>query len=168
MLLDFFFFFSFFFAASVFYLTPLFLLFFAVLLSRGSVAVSHAVWSRGLSRPGVRVMGGVLRSFQSSSSVASERLLRTYLRSEVASHNSDEDLWVIIDNHVYDLTEWANFHPGSRQVLVEFAGKDATEYFSEVGHSDYARAKMGQFLIGKVDVSPRFTGSEYRSRVGEV
>jgi cytochrome b involved in lipid metabolism len=69
---------------------------------------------------------------------------------------------------VYDLTEWANFHPGSKGVLVELAGKDATEHFKEVGHSDYAKQKMKQFLMGKVETKVRFTGSEYEDRVGEV
>jgi cytochrome b involved in lipid metabolism len=106
--------------------------------------------------------------FRPFGSVASPLNLRTYTRAEVASHNNDEDLWVVIDGLVYDLTEWQNFHPGSRQVLMELGGKDASEHFSEVGHSEYARNKMKQFLIGKVDSAPRYSGSEYRSRVGEV
>ncbi len=94
--------------------------------------------------------------------------LRVYTRGEVARHDTDEDLWVIVDGRVYDLTEWANFHPGSRDVLVMHAGRDATEYFNEVGHSEYARNKMKQFCIGRVDTPPRYTGSEYFDRPGEV
>jgi cytochrome b involved in lipid metabolism len=93
--------------------------------------------------------------------------LRVYTRGQVAQHNNDEDLWVIVDQRVYDLTEWANFHPGSREVLVRHAGCDATEYFTEVGHSDFARSKMNQFLVGRVDTPPRYNASEYRERPGE-
>jgi L-lactate dehydrogenase (cytochrome) len=31
---------------------------------------------------------------------------------EVSKHNSLEDLWIVIDDLVYDLTEFAPEHPG--------------------------------------------------------
>lgn len=91
-----------------------------------------------------------------------------YSRGDVAKHASDEDLWVIIDQNVYDLTEWLNFHPGGRDVLLSVAGQDATEHFQEIGHSPFAKEKMTQFLVGVVVEPKRFSGSEYREREGEV
>ena len=37
---------------------------------------------------------------------------KTFTREEVARHNQDGDLWVIIKDFVYDLTKFAKFHPG--------------------------------------------------------
>ncbi len=94
--------------------------------------------------------------------------MRLYSRGEVAQHNKDDDLWIIIDEYVYDVTEWLNFHPGGRDILIFLAGKDATEHFKEIGHSQYAQEKMKQFRVGYVAHKQRFTGSEYEDRPGEV
>jgi len=39
-------------------------------------------------------------------------------------------------------------HPGGDEVLVEEAGKDATEAFEDVGHSDEAREQLKPLFIG--------------------
>jgi cytochrome b involved in lipid metabolism len=69
---------------------------------------------------------------------------------------------------VYDVTEWINFHPGGRDILISMAGKDATEHFNEIGHSEYARGKMSACLLGKVSDNVRYNASEYQERPGEV
>ena len=50
-------------------------------------------------------------------------------RAEVHRHCTLEDLWIIIDDKVYDLTKWSKFHPGGRFPLLGVAGRDATEVF---------------------------------------
>ena len=37
---------------------------------------------------------------------------RTLSASEVATHNKAEDLWLVVDNDVYDLTKFQDEHPG--------------------------------------------------------
>uniref|UniRef100_A0A915IEZ3 Cytochrome b5 heme-binding domain-containing protein n=1 Tax=Romanomermis culicivorax TaxID=13658 RepID=A0A915IEZ3_ROMCU len=39
-------------------------------------------------------------------------------------------------------------HPGGEEVLLEQAGRDATESFEDVGHSSDAREMRKQYLIG--------------------
>ena len=45
-----------------------------------------------------------------------------YTISEVSKHNKYGDLWIIINNNVYDLSKFADLHPAGRSVLVEYAG----------------------------------------------
>ena len=41
-------------------------------------------------------------------------------------------------------------HPGGEEVLIEQAGKDATEAFEDVGHSTDARELMTKYKIGEL------------------
>ncbi|GMT27080.1 hypothetical protein PFISCL1PPCAC_28831, partial [Pristionchus fissidentatus] len=70
--------------------------------------------------------------------------------AEVAAHTEKDSLWCIIDGIVYDLTKFADEHPGGDQVLVEQAGQDATEPFNDVGHSADAREMAKEYAIGRL------------------
>ncbi|NXW43506.1 CYB5B protein, partial [Nyctiprogne leucopyga] len=41
-------------------------------------------------------------------------------------------------------------HPGGEEVLLEQAGRDATESFEDVGHSTDAREMLKQYYVGEV------------------
>lgn len=73
--------------------------------------------------------------------------------SEIASHNNSKDAWIIIDGNVYNVTEFANRHPGGDRILHMFAGQDASDAF----HSfhivpDRPRSMMNKFLVGRAEV----------------
>ena len=52
---------------------------------------------------------------------------------DVAAHKSaDTGLWIIIDNDVYDVTQFVDEHPGGPKILKRTAGKDATKPFWKV------------------------------------
>ncbi|KAI0833233.1 acyl-CoA dehydrogenase NM domain-like protein [Trametes gibbosa] len=57
--------------------------------------------------------------------------LKTFTREEVALHNKEDDLWIIVDAKVYDVTKFKNLHPGGTSVFFaeDIAGQDATEAF---------------------------------------
>lgn len=44
-------------------------------------------------------------------------------------HNTSEDIWVIVDHKVYDLSDFVDAHPGGEVVLRQVAGQDATQAF---------------------------------------
>jgi len=74
---------------------------------------------------------------------------KTFTREEVAKHNSKNDLWLIIDDEVYDLTKFVNVHPGGAEALIDYAGKEATEAFYGL-HRQEVLVKYQRFKIGKI------------------
>ena len=54
---------------------------------------------------------------------------------EVRQHTSPGDLWLVIDKKVYDVSRWMDDHPGGPEILLQEAGKDATNAFAEMGCS---------------------------------
>lgn len=69
---------------------------------------------------------------------------------EVAQHNTPEDLWVIIYGRVYDVTEWQHSHPGGDYILQEWGGKDASEMFRSVQHSQDALGIRSNFIVARL------------------
>jgi len=71
-------------------------------------------------------------------------------RKEVAEHNSMDDLWVIIDNKVYDLSKFAPSHPGG-DVIARNAGGDATGGFYGIQHPERAFVEIEDYIVGTLD-----------------
>ena len=68
----------------------------------------------------------------SSSPPVDASALRRITAGELATHSTPSDAWVAIDSVVYDVTEYANYHPGGAAQLMRGAGKDATELFKSI------------------------------------
>ncbi|ONK73655.1 uncharacterized protein A4U43_C04F33890 [Asparagus officinalis] len=78
---------------------------------------------------------------------------KVYHFDEVSKHNATKDCWLIINGKVYDVTPFMDEHPGGDEVLLAATGKDATNDFEDVGHSNSAREMMDKYLIGDIDAS---------------
>jgi cytochrome b involved in lipid metabolism len=76
--------------------------------------------------------------------------LKQIALSEVEKHKDSNSVWIIIREHVYDVTKFLEEHPGGEEVLLEQAGKDATEAFDDVGHSTDAKEMMIKYQIGQI------------------
>ncbi|KAE8680413.1 Cytochrome b5 [Hibiscus syriacus] len=72
---------------------------------------------------------------------------------EVAKHNKIKDCWLIISGKVYDVTPFMDDHPGGGEVLLSATGKDGTNDFEDIGHSNDARDMMEKYYIGDIDSS---------------
>ncbi|GAA0183080.1 hypothetical protein Leryth_019346 [Lithospermum erythrorhizon] len=72
---------------------------------------------------------------------------------EVVKHNKHNDCWLIMDGKVYDVSSYMDDHPGGDEVLLSTTGKDATNDFEDVGHSDSARKMLVKFHIGDIDMA---------------
>jgi len=90
---------------------------------------------------------------------------KIYKLSEVAEHNKSKgdskSIWVVIHDKVYDITKFMDEHPGGEEILIENAGKDATENFEDVGHSSDAREMLDSYYVGEIHDDDK-TGSKDR------
>jgi sulfite reductase (NADPH) flavoprotein alpha-component len=88
--------------------------------------------------------------------------------SELVRHRSARDgLWMAIDGRVYDLTAFAEIHPGGRKLIESFAGTDATRSYRIVEHhlDPEVEATLSMFEVG-VMRRLRF-GRRWATAVGE-
>lgn len=51
---------------------------------------------------------------------------------------------------VYDVTNYMEDHPGGIEILVGEVGKDATQVFEDVGHSDEAREFLERLIVREI------------------
>ncbi|KAH9006777.1 cytochrome b5-like heme/steroid binding domain-containing protein [Lactarius hatsudake] len=83
--------------------------------------------------------------------------------NELRQHTTKESIWVLLNGKVYDVTKFIDEHPGGDEVILSEAGKDATEAFEDVGHSDEARALLPGFLVGEFEKGPNVKAKVYQS-----
>ena len=55
------------------------------------------------------------------------KLSNKYTKEEIATHNDESSTWIILNNKVYDVTNFILEHPGGEEVILSLAGHDATE-----------------------------------------
>lgn len=75
--------------------------------------------------------------------------LPEYTLEEVSKHNTAEDLWLIINGRVYNVTDFLEKHPGGQKPFLHYAGQDATERFLKItNHASFYNAsdKTPEFM----------------------
>lgn len=77
-----------------------------------------------------------------------------FTMAEVATHNTREDCWVVIDNYVYNITSFIDRHPGGIGPITNMAGKDATDVFSNYHAARVYKDMLPKYLIGEVSDCP--------------
>jgi cytochrome b involved in lipid metabolism len=107
----------------------------------------YNVFANAMKVPEVPIPQTTSSSDQATSSTSTP--LPTYTLDEVARHAQENDLWLVIEGNVYDLTKFYPDHPGGEMMMLG-AGRDATELFVDNFHSDRARAILAQYIIGKL------------------
>lgn len=50
-----------------------------------------------------------------------------FTADEIATHNTETDCWVSLYGEVYNVTKFLDDHPGGKDSIMLYAGKDATE-----------------------------------------
>lgn len=73
---------------------------------------------------------------------------------ELAKHASEKDLWCAINGDIWDMTEFAPSHPGGLEIILEYAGQDASKAYNEVhGPSLAAKSLPSSARKGRIDES---------------
>jgi len=72
----------------------------------------------------------------------------TYTLEEVKKHTTENNLWIIINNNVLDVTDFHRDHPGGSHIILNNAGTDCTELFNDIGHSSDAKKLLDKYKIG--------------------
>lgn len=81
------------------------------------------------------------------------KTFKEYTLDEIALHNKEGDVWIIIDSKVYDVSKFANLHPGGPNVFFAdgVAGKDSTQvFFGLHRHEVLLKPQYARLQIGKV------------------
>ena len=68
----------------------------------------------------------------------------------VAKHKTKKDCWVILNNNVYNVTDFLPDHPGGKNAILLYAGKDGTKEFNMLHKPSILKRYGKQYLIGKV------------------
>ncbi|MFM2374638.1 MAG: hypothetical protein RLZZ234_633, partial [Candidatus Parcubacteria bacterium] len=72
--------------------------------------------------------------------------------TSVATHSRASDCWIIVNNNVYNVTDYIPFHPGGVSTITNYCGKEATTAFNTKGggssHSANAKTLLAKYLIG--------------------
>ncbi len=76
--------------------------------------------------------------------------LRKYTMAQVAEHNTKDDCWIILDDRVYDITDFIDRHPGGVGPVVNMAGKDATDVFANYHAARVYKTMLSKFMVGEV------------------
>jgi nitrate reductase (NAD(P)H) len=77
---------------------------------------------------------------------------KTFTMEEVRKHSTEEDCWIIVNNRVYNATEYLELHPGGIDSIAINAGEDATEDFVAI-HSMKATKMLEKYYIGDLDTT---------------
>ncbi|BGP46654.1 hypothetical protein JCM10450v2_002502 [Rhodotorula kratochvilovae] len=129
-------------------------------LRRASLA--HQIQPRSrqleqLRQPGVQLYlyskSPVLLDAPGKLPVVQRRKQKSISAAEVAKHNTRDSLWVCIEDEVWDITEFAELHPGGAKVLEQNGGKDVTKLFKTIHPPNTLQKFLTEDnLVGRIDV----------------
>jgi cytochrome b5 len=79
-------------------------------------------------------------------------IVKFYSLSEVSQKNGKDckEIWIVIKDSVYDVTNYMGNHPGGSELILEHAGKDCTNDFTNFGHSSDASKILKTLKVGEL------------------
>jgi cytochrome b involved in lipid metabolism len=120
----------------------------AVAVTRGSggarppAPVRPAAAGAGSSAPA--------RAFASREEELDSKGVTYYSKEAVAKHNKPDDIWIIVDGKVFDVTPYVDKHLGGEDAITRYAGQDNTAPFHGEQHPLKVREVLDEFYIGRV------------------
>jgi len=71
-------------------------------------------------------------------------------RDEIAKHNTAGDSWVVLNGQAYDLSAFADEHPGGAGIIIKYAGRDASRAFNPIHPKDIVNTLPKAVHLGPV------------------
>eukprot|EP00976_Prorocentrum_cordatum_P076354 1182274-Prorocentrum_minimum.AAC.4 len=75
-------------------------------------------------------------------------------REKLSKHSHEGDCWIAVHGKVYNVTSFLGEHPGGAQLILEHAGKDATEAFASVHSAAFLDMLPAKALVGILEGQP--------------
>lgn len=91
------------------------------------------------------------------------RRLQQVTQSQLAENNSPDSCWLQVDSTAYDVTSYANFHPGGSGAIHDQCGKDITSIYASSSQFHTPAALAAAANLGTVIPDPVAT-PELRSQ----
>ena len=91
---------------------------------------------KGSPAPATDTTGDVSNGTTTSTSM-------THTMADVAKHASASSCWSVVDNQVYDLTQWIGEHPGGPEAIMGLCGHDGSTAF----HDQHGNAKRQEDIL---------------------
>jgi cytochrome b involved in lipid metabolism len=70
---------------------------------------------------------------------------------EIAKHSTISNCWIIMNNKVYNITNYLMSHPGGVGAISPYCGKDGTQAFQGLPHSPYASTLLNSYFVGNLN-----------------
>jgi delta8-fatty-acid desaturase len=86
-----------------------------------------------------------------------------YSSKQVAEHNSKDDCWLIYNDKVYDVTDFASRHPGGHKVISSLAGTDATDHIHQFHPHWVVEKALPTYCVGNTQTTPTAATLAYRA-----
>ncbi|KAJ5397653.1 FMN-dependent dehydrogenase-domain-containing protein [Penicillium cosmopolitanum] len=71
---------------------------------------------------------------------------------EIANHAHENDIWIVVNGKVYDVTKFARDHPGGAEIIYHFAGRDASQKYNSA-HSPSLIKDIDDSIVGSLDTT---------------
>ncbi|KAK2680341.1 Cytochrome b5-like heme/steroid binding domain [Fusarium oxysporum f. sp. vasinfectum] len=74
--------------------------------------------------------------------------------AETRQHGIQEDVWIVVNGEVFDMTQFAPEHPGGQEIIYQYAGQDASTSYNEIHSPSLIKKSLPTSChIGKLDTT---------------
>lgn len=82
---------------------------------------------------------------------------KTIKVTEIQKHNHVDDIWIVVNGRVYDITRFAPEHPGGVEIIYTYAGRDASQAYNEIHEPNLIQANLRpEEILGDLDPTTSF------------
>ena len=78
----------------------------------------------------------------------SKEALTKRTEEEISSYYGINEIWVTISGKVYNVKPFLEYHPGGKEVILKFAGRDATHAYMNAHQWVDAHALLENLQVG--------------------